>query len=112
MAGAVVCEGGQKCPCFFGFGDAKPGDCPELDKIVLKHEKQHVPESECDPSEGANPHRAKTKDPKKYAQNECQHRRESIADLKDAIKKSSGKCKAAMLGLSAKLRIWVSQNCP
>ena len=111
---AVVCDGERKCPCFFKLDYQpagpliQPGECPELDKIVIAHETKHIPQTTCKGCKGIC--RAPW-DESHGEKDECGPRRDTIRDLEAAMPKASGKCKTAMGLLKVDEETFVATKC-
>jgi RHS repeat-associated protein len=95
--GGVVCLNNQMCPCSFGLPPNSPapflpGECPELDKIIIDHERKHMPEGICPDRKKLC--RAEFKAPYDPTRNECEHRRASNMEMY-AMAPSSSRCDAA-----------------
>lgn len=110
--GMVVCRGGRPCPCYTpGTDQPKKGECPDFEKIVMDHERSHLPNVTC---EGNDPNKNTVPKSKPGVDDdfeECRARVQTIFDLRNAIPNASGKCKEAMEKLEAQLMTWVMANC-
>ncbi|PAP76023.1 hypothetical protein BSZ37_05985 [Rubrivirga marina] len=85
------------------------GQCPGFDAIVLLHERRHLTDVDCDPSQGL--HRPPFRDPSAATASECAHRQESIREMDRIIPGSAGICRTGMQSIRAQLATWVSANC-
>jgi hypothetical protein len=91
-------------------GPIKRGACPGYDAIVVAHETRHLPEAVCDPTRGL--HAARFADPTRSNALECQHRRESIAEMDAILPKAAGACKTGIQAIRDDRAAWVRANCP
>ncbi len=102
IAGFVGCEDGKKCPCNAKW-DAmgyNPGDCPEIDKSVLKHEKKHFDDVSC--PKGCGLKIAPWKDDmsnEDKEKSECERAEEDIKTLQKLAKKLTGNCQTVAKNL-------------
>jgi hypothetical protein len=107
--GGVICDGATKCPCVFDVSPLRKGQCPGFDAVVLAHERQHLPDVDCNPSGGL--HRPPFRNPSQGVASECTHRGESIAEMNRIIPRAAGICKTGMISIRDQLNTWVSANC-
>jgi RHS repeat-associated protein len=111
--GGIVCFNNQKCACVFGLPPSSqapflPGECPEIDEDIIRHEQKHFPESICEPPTGLC--RAKFKAPYDPTRNECAHRRESNLYLLTATS-SSARCQRVKSFLIAVNERFLHDSC-
>jgi RHS repeat-associated protein len=107
--GGVICDGATKCPCVFDVAPTTKGDCPALDKIVLDHETKHLVDVDCDAKKGL--HRPPFKEGKDPTAIECEHRKASVKELKDALGASTENCQKRMKVIIESLETWIKANC-
>jgi RHS repeat-associated protein len=130
LHGIVMCTpGGQKCPCVLGYSGSgiklipnnKPleiGDCPELDKVICAHEKDHIqthPESKCNPdAKKPHPSTCGVHSKEEHLKRHCGIWNQDLERLRKAKDKSSAACKYAIeeyrltkeLGMKSKCKKW------
>ena len=108
--GGVVCFKGMKCACVFDGAGRNYGDCPELDKILQKHEDEHAKRHSCDK---CVPNMYRMHGPQKE---ECELRKQSLQDMIDYLNKYKGKaskkCYNAAEEITGALQRWIIDNCP
>ena len=112
--GGLICNGSEKCPCYTpGPNDPPPGECPAFEKIVLDHERSHIPDVDCPGSNLGNkfPDFPKWKPGTDGTFAECYARVQSLNDLREAIPDASGRCKEAMQRSEQEMFEWVMSNC-
>jgi RHS repeat-associated protein len=115
IGGFVGCENGKKCACNAPWSAMgyNPGDCPDIDKSVLKHEKKHFDEVSC--PKGCGLQIAPWKDDMTGAdkeKSECERAEEDIKTLKKLVKKLTGNCQdVAKKLLDYKEKYVQSHNC-
>jgi RHS repeat-associated protein len=109
--GTLVCgESGQKCACYVP-GKAYPpkGECPELEKNIIDHEKRHFSDISCD-GKSAGMLGIWVNDVS-YDLVECSERARSLIQLGQLVAHAPGKCKKAMQDLYDAQWTWVMSNC-
>jgi hypothetical protein len=104
--GGVICDGATKCPCVFDGIFTRRGQCPDFDRIVLRHEESHLQEVDCDPKKEL--HRPP---PRNRSFSECEHYKLTIPDLKAAIPKARGDCEKEMKKHLNFITVFVRDNC-
>jgi RHS repeat-associated protein len=119
--GGVVCDSdGTKCPCAFQFivpgttGDIyHPGECPALDDIIKKHEKQHIPQTECKPKNPGEMCRAvyTPKYEPKDKDIHCKLWKQDIKNMDKALKKASGRCADVIRAVLNDIQQKYNQQC-
>lgn len=107
--GGVICLDSAKCPCVFDVPPLRRGQCPGFDAIVLRHERAHLGDVDCNPTGGL--HRPPFRDPSQALGSECTHRRASIAEMDAIIPRARGICRTGMESIRALLNTWVTANC-
>jgi len=112
--GGIVCFDGKKCPCVFEYPSSygfKRGDCPEIDQIVKKHEEEHIRRgTECD-TKGCSPTRGRYPAGRDARKEECDLKKQDIAELDKLSKSLNGKCAGDAALLKAMLDLWVQDKC-
>jgi len=110
--GGVVCHGKLKCACKFSWGGIGPGECPDLDEIVQKHEKGHFDSITCDAKTCLDrPPANKGVD---VTAEECRLRKQEIADYKrlpGVIPPKNPKCEEVKAKIIKVQEEWVAANC-
>lgn len=110
--GGVVCDGAVKCACAFDVPPLTRGQCPVHDRIVIRHERRHMGEVDCNPSGGL--HRPPFRILSQGTASECVHRRESIAEINAALRSTpaGSACRTGMISIRDTLLLpWVRAHC-
>lgn len=111
MAG-IVCFGDKKCPCILNLSPigVLVGECPQLEQLLLDHEKQHMNDVDCNK---CGLYRPPFKNPDDSTKSECDKRKQDIAALDAYLASSSegSQCKDAAKALQDNDRNWVQANC-
>lgn len=112
--GGVVCFHGKKCPCVFR-STAKPGQCPDLDAIVLAHEERHISNDDYLNLSCENDGLCRAGVPRGFLlMSECPNRRQTVIELGEALERNPGisrKCNKAMRELADEENKFLSANC-
>lgn len=111
--GTVICYHGKACGCVGSWNTIgfDPGECPEIDAAVKKHEDNHAKKAKCKPC-GLHPASNKDEFPGvDMEQEECEQRRLTISDLEKlqgTMDESCEKVAAAMISALKKM----TEDCP
>jgi hypothetical protein len=90
-----------------------PGECPVLDDIIKKHEKQHIPQTECKPKNPGEMCRAAYKPQYEPKDKEihCKLWKQDIKNLDKALQRASGRCADVMRAVLNDIQQRYHQQC-
>ena len=109
----VICWGDLACPCLAKMSGTSynPGDCPEIDSVIMAHEESHMPYMVCKGKCGlslADPAMSAAE----WDAEECTQRRKTLSELEDLTVGTAGsRCALILDEVMARIRDDV-KGCP